>query len=854
MLFEEYQDKDFHHIKKNLQRYDSYVIERVEILLKGRHFDRLEEALGWDVSQIVIKTILSIQKRKFRLSIGQPFDLDGPNHSDDSVESLSNSFKGVSLGETPKDGPSGLTIRYEDGKPVFHFDDKSLFKAASQSGELDRFINSRLYDDDLFERARASVENFNETSDTDPFEENYISQESDDSSQYFGHEENKTVNIDQLNRNLEDLLSNEKLYNEDSTYEVERKLDDTSDHESPTFQTLVDSADLDCSEKHLPIYKFENEIVDKIAQNRITIIAGDTGCGKTTQVPQILYPYFKKMIISLPKKVAAISIAQRVAEELGEDVGGLVGYKVRWDEKHSKKTRILFVTDGILALECLNGNLHNYDLIVIDEFHERKMDYDFIISYFLTKQIPENPDLEQKLLLMSATINIKKYQKIFSAALIQIPISKFPNKIHYLKESNFDYEKEIIEIIVNICRKSDKGDILVFLPGVKEIEKIATQIEYTVTSSVEIIKLAGFYTLSNQMKVFEKMNKRKIILSTNIAESSITVNDLVYVIDSGQVRRCIIRGKAESLETVKISKSSSNQRAGRVGRVCPGNVYRMYTKNDYNIFEEDLEPDTVCGDITELVLKFLRANLDFTASMKLLGYKQIKYYKDACFKLMKLECMDENGKLTGLGRQVSLLPMKVELSKTILKSIELGVFNEVAIICAFLEVDRIFYDEPRFRDDIQKLLKIKSQGLGDHISYLNIFIEAFKANFSDKHCANNFIKISAIKEVNKLFNQIRKMFLDNLPPFKMNSLKKPNSLPKIIRSFCDGFRLNVAKKCDKSYIRETDRHIKVNIFGGSSLQESQPEMILFNKLLHTSQYLMKDCLLIPSKTYLDSDT
>lgn len=636
---------------------------------------------------------------------------------------------------------------------------------------------------------------------------------------------------------MEKLLRNESIY-EQKVISEQTPISREKSVEKYREQTSSDMTFF----SDLPIHRYVDEIIEKVTSNKVTIICGDTGCGKTTQVPQILYNQFKKIIVALPKKVSAISIAQRVAMEMGVKLGEEVGYRVRWDEKYSKKTKILFVTDGILSLECLNGNIKNYDLIIIDELHERKMDYDFILSYYLVKE------LQSTLLFMSATINIEHFKKLFNAATVSVPVRTFPNTIYYLNESNFDVGKDIIATISKICQRYQNGDILVFLPGINEIERVNRQIKDTIISDVEIVKLSGAFSTKYQMKIFEKIDKRKIILATNIAESSVTVNDLVFVIDSGQAKRNIIRNGAESLETLKISKSSADQRAGRVGRICPGHVYRMYTKSDLSIFKQDLEPETVCGDITSLVLKFLRAGLDFTSCMKLMGYKNVRFYKDTCMKLLSLKCINTWGELTDLGEEIAAIPLSIERSRTILKAIELGLFYEVAMICSILEVDRVFFDDKRFVDSIDDLMKQKSDGRGDHFSYLNLFIEARRENFSQDFCQSNYLKPAAMKEARQVFNQLVRRFAKDVPPFKLKDLRKKNYRDRIELAFCHGFKLNIAKKCKGHYSKLNDNHLKLQIAKSSSLLNERPELILYDKLILTTKYVMRDCMRISEST------
>lgn len=814
-MFEQYEDRHFELIKPELAGLDSFTIEKVEFLCRQRNFSEIESVVGEKLSNRLIQLIIGITQRDTVECEGSEQESADSHEEikDTRMKSLRKAFE-------------RLLTPTEDSSQAPIIERKKSKKNNEKTGNKNKPVKKNQQS----KKEKGSLKTEKKTRKKDNSISDFPLTETDNI---------KMADFSGQEKKIEAILNEEKIYAEELISEVTEK---TQSYITPKLPQEKNNRFKFYSQ--LPIHDYVDEIIQKVSTNRVTIISGDTGCGKTTQVPQILNKIFKKTIIALPKRVAAISIAQRVAVEMNTKLGGVVGYKVRWDEKYSENTKILFVTDGIMSLECLNGNIKKYDLIVIDEFHERKMDYDFILSYFFMNKL-------SRLLLMSATIDIEHYQKLFKAALVSIPIRKYSNTIYYLKDSNFDVEKDIIETISRICRQYEKGDILVFLPGMREIEDISNQIQNTLTSSVEIIKLASSYSTQSQMKIFQKMNKRKIILSTNIAESSVTVNDLVFVIDSGKVRRSMVREKAESLETIKISKSSAIQRAGRVGRICPGHVFRMYTQNDYSIFKEDLLPETACSDITSLVLKFLRADLDFTLSMKLIGYNQIRFYKESCFKLLRLGLMDQNRKLTEIGKKVSTLPLKIEHSKTLLKAVELDVFFEVAIICAFLEVDRIFYDDKRKQQDISTMLKSYSDGMGDHISYLNLYIEGSKKNFSSQFCHEHFIKPPAIIQVTKTFNQtVRNFGYNEKQHFKVKNLKKGNSLERIAAAFCDGFRLHIAKKQRNYYVRMTDKHNKVGLLSGSTLLPEKPDLVLYDKIIHTSRFLMKNCLKIEPKILL----
>lgn len=595
-----------------------------------------------------------------------------------------------------------------------------------------------------------------------------------------------------------------------------------------------------CSKNKLPIHAYEDEIIDKVRENRITLIEGETGCGKTTQVPKMLLKHYKKIIVSLPRRIAAINIAKRVSEELCVKLGGIVGYKVRFEEKYGKNTSILFVTDGILSIECLSGNIINYDVIIIDEFHMRKMDYEYIISYFLCKNLP-------KLVMMSATINADKITKFFNAGIVRVPKRQYSHTIYYLEESTTSLTKNVCETIKVICDETKNGDILVFLPGISDIVEVDRQIKNTTTTALCTIKLSASASYKDQMSVFEKSNKRKLILSTNIAESSITVDNLVFVIDSGLVKKQVLRGNAASLEVMRISKSEANQRSGRVGRTAPGIVFRMYTADEYKIMAEDLQPEILTAEITLLLLKFLESKLDFLFCMKLIGHQNIKRYSKSMEKLFKLGCIDANGKITDLGSKIHKIPLKTEMSITLLKSIEYDVFYEVAAICSILSLNRLFYDDIKARDKVKQIMIDNSQGLGDHISYLNIFCTALKHNFSSEFCQTHCIKHKSIIEANQIFQQLKKSFASDKKSTKLSKLLKKNDPEKIILSFCEGYLLNVAKKRNNYFISFTTKNNdKLMIHPSSSLYKTGVELVLYDELsLTTSLYMINCCTLKP---------
>lgn len=871
-MFESYNDSHFPLIKEILKdNFDQEIIKNVQNLLEKRNFLEVENLVGKRIFLSIFKILIEISQ-----NIGFSNDDQKINQVSDQNSSLKEEEESVKTKKRKKKKKSKKNKNLDDISKKEQESRKNDSEKLSIMNEEQKKVNIDTKKDKFSIKKTNKIDLKEEKSPVDTEKDKISIKKSkkiDSKEKKLSVDSKKDkISIKKANKSelkeekpavdtikneisikntdfkQKEISFNDKLL-KDSLYEEESGiLKEKNENLTNLIKNLKipeQKVEIKNETQELPINEYKNEILEKVAKNKITIISGDTGCGKTTQVPKFLMNHYNKIIIALPKRMAVISIANRVAEELNTEIGDLVGYKIRWDEKKSQKTKILFVTDGILSMECVKNEISKYDLIIIDEFHERKMDYEFILSYFLSKNL-------NKLILMSATIDFNKFKKLLNAEIIRIPVRKYKNTIYYLSKSNFSLEKEVSERISSICRESSKGDILVFLSGNKEIENVERHIRNTILTPFEIIKMSSMYSTKNQMQIFKKINKRKIILSTNISESSVTVNDLVYVIDTGQAKRINLRGYSSSLETMKISKSSAEQRAGRVGRVCPGHVFRIYTKNEYEILENDLEPEVVSGEITNLVLKYLLINLDFTACMKILGHKKIKNYRVAVKKLLRLECINDSGKITEIGKKISSIPLQIELSKSILKSIELNVFFEVAMICAFLDADRIFHDEKEKIDKIAKIIKNYSEDTGDHISFLNLFIFGKENNFNNFFCDINFIKIKSIINIKRTFHQILKIF--NFNSFNISNLKSnsPQRNQKIAKSFCDGFRMNIAKRKSKNfYVLLDDEHHKLFIHRNSSICQKKPNFVLFNKLIYTDKFIMKDCMEIKPEMLLD---
>ena len=363
--------------------------------------------------------------------------------------------------------------------------------------------------------------------------------------------------------------------------------------------------------QELPVNKNKSKILNGVEQNQVVILVGETGSGKTTQIPQLLYAKnYRKMVVTQPRRVAAISISKRVAEEMNVKLGTTVGYQIRFEDVSQRDTSIKFVTDGILLRELLNDkNLSKYNVIILDEAHERTLRTDILFGA-LKEILKKRKKL--KLIIMSATLNAGQFAQYFNnAPVISIPGRQHQVSTFYAPEKQSDYVDSAMVTILQIHKKPEPGDILVFLTGQEEIEnmeKLLIEQTKDLKSDLKLMVCPIFSSLpsAQQALIFEKTPAgcRKVVLSTNIAETSITISGIRFVVDTGMVK---IRGfnpktGIETLNVSPISRASANQRAGRAGREAPGFCYRLYTEASFNTLDSETIPEIKRCNLASVIL------------------------------------------------------------------------------------------------------------------------------------------------------------------------------------------------------------------------------------------------------------
>ncbi|WP_371368929.1 ATP-dependent RNA helicase HrpA [Pseudomonas sp. QL9] len=458
----------------------------------------------------------------------------------------------------------------------------------------------------------------------------------------------------------------------------------------------------------LPIAAKRDEIKAALQKSQVVVIAGETGSGKTTQLPKICLELGRGThgLIghTQPRRLAARSVATRVAEEIGTPLGSLVGYQVRFEDQSDDSTLIKLMTDGILLAETQHDRyLERYDTIIVDEAHERSLNIDFLLG-FLKTLLPRRPDL--KLIITSATIDLERFSKHFGdAPIVEVSGRTYPVDTWYrplAAEVDEDGEALFDDLSVDqgILRALDEiaaherevgkrpGDVLVFLPGEREIRDAADMLRKANLRHTEVLPLYARLTPAEQQKIFAPMPGRKIVLATNVAETSLTVPGIRYVIDSGTARisRYSYRAKVQRLPIEAVSQASANQRKGRCGRVEPGICVRLYSEEDFNSRPAFTDPEILRTNLAAVILQMLHLRLGDIEAFPFIEPPDGKAIKDGFTLLQELSAVNREGQLTPLGRQLARLPIDPRLGRMLLEAANQGSLDEVLTVASALSV------------------------------------------------------------------------------------------------------------------------------------------------------------------------
>ena len=640
----------------------------------------------------------------------------------------------------------------------------------------------------------------------------------------------------------------------------------------------------------LPVSSRRDEISAAIKNNQVVIVCGETGSGKTTQLPKICLELGRGVSGLIghtqPRRIAARSVASRIAQELQSPLGEVVGYKVRFNDKLSESSYIKLMTDGILLAETQGDKFLNaYDTIIIDEAHERSLNIDFLLGY-LKQLLPKRPDL--KVIVTSATIDADRFSQHFNGApVIEVSGRTYPVEIRYrplgkagfrsketsdAENAQFDLEDDTIFGIVrkaktearwleeddeeeaieeaildaadDLLRQGD-GDILVFLPGEREIRDVADHLrKYQGRSAklkhIEVLPLFARLSIEDQQKIFKSHSSRRIVLATNVAETSLTVPGIKYVIDAGlaRVNRYSPRAKVEQLQIEKISQAAAKQRAGRCGRVSNGICVRLYSELDFDGRPEFTEPEILRSSLASVILRMAALRLGDVVDFPFIEAPSSRLIADGYQLLQELGAVDNERKITETGQQLARLPLDPRVGRMILAAKRESCLQEILIIASVLSIQ-----DPRERpmDKREAADNAHAKFLGegsDFMSYLKLwdfYDNALKTKKSNKdllnQCHSNFLSFLRLKEWRELHGQI-KQITEELE-LKVNT--EPASFEQIHKALLAGLLGNIGFKDGDNDSYAGARGIRFYVAPGSTLKKTRPKWVIAAELVDTTK-------------------
>ncbi|WEL39853.1 RNA helicase [Encephalitozoon hellem] len=586
-----------------------------------------------------------------------------------------------------------------------------------------------------------------------------------------------------------------------------------------------------------------SEIFDKLEKSQVLLIEGNTGCGKTTKIPKYLLKRYKRIVCTQPRRIAAMSIAKKVARDMNVRLGEEVGYSVRFDDRSSGRTRLKYATDGILIRE-INGDkyLNKYDVIIVDEAHERSINIDILLGYLKQILVKRN---DVRVIIMSATLNSEKFISFFKCQTVEIQHKMFPLEIFFLKKSEVvDYLGEAVKTAIQIHRTEESGDILVFLTGKEEINGGHALLTEELGRDVEVCCLYSTLSPEEQEAVFKKTEKRKIVLATNIAETSITIEGIKYVVDCGRSKQMRYSASfgMDILEVGWISKSQAKQRAGRAGRTQKGKVFRIYSKEEYQKMNDNTVPEIFCCNLAKAVLELKSIGLDDIMNFDFIDRPAVSNLKKALELLYYLRAIEGNGRITPIGVRASKIPLEPEMAISLIVSEELGCLDDVSIISAMLSVGNVWQDIPRHSQLYKAFLYAKtihSDKRGDHFSFLGIYRRWEKTGFKVWYLKKWFLNVRNMLQVVKIKKQLCSMFKG---PCRSDE-------SKVVLSFCAGYFMNVAKLSGGSYT-SIFNDTKCFIHNTSCISRQHPKYILYHSLCKTEKEYARYCVEVTQEDLL----
>ncbi|KAI5757196.1 DHX33 [Gulo gulo luscus] len=614
--------------------------------------------------------------------------------------------------------------------------------------------------------------------------------------------------------------------------------------------------------RSLPIFAARGPLLAQLRALDSAVLIGETGSGKTTQLPQYLYEggIGRQGVIAVtqPRRVAAISLATRVSDEKRTELGKLVGYTVRFDDVSSEDTRIKFLTDGMLLREAISDSLlRQYSCVVLDEAHERTVHTDVLFGVVKAaqKRRKELGKLPLKVVIMSATMDVDLFSQYFDGApVLYLEGRQHPIQVLYAKQPQQDYLHAALVSVFQIHQEAPPSqDILVFLTGQEEIEAMSKTCRDIAKHLPDgcppmlVLPLYASLPYAQQLRVFQAAPKgcRKVILSTNIAETSITITGIKHVVDTGMVKAKTYNPDSglEVLAVQRVSKAQAWQRTGRAGREGSGVCYRLYTEDEFEKFEKMTVPEIQRCNLASVLLRLLAMKVPDVLTFDFMSKPSPDHVQAAVAQLDlvgALEQKDGQLTLTPVGRKMAAFPLDPKFAKTVLLSPKFHCTEEILTIVSLLSVDSVLYDPPSRRDEVQAVRRKFMSSEGDHITLLNIY-RAFKNLGGSKDwCRENFVNSKNMALVAEVRAQLRDICLK----MSMPMLSSRGDGESVRRCLAHSLFMSTAElQPDGTYVT-TDSRQPVAIHPSSVLFHCRPACVVYTELLHTSRCYMRDVCVV----------
>ncbi len=621
--------------------------------------------------------------------------------------------------------------------------------------------------------------------------------------------------------------------------------------------------------QELPVTQYADKLIEAIQEHQVIIVAGETGSGKTTQLPQIAMLAGRGLTGLIghtqPRRLAARSVSQRIAEEVGEKLGESISFKVRFNEQGSQDSLVRLMTDGILLAELANDRfLTKYDTIIIDEAHERSLNIDFIMGY-LKQLLPRRKDL--KVIITSATLDVNRFSNYFNGApIFEVEGRSYPVELRYRPISEMtigssdddefdDFEENLPRAVVAAVEEcfqdaQEKGhpehaDILIFASTEQEIRELQETLIKHGPRHTEVLPLYARLALAEQQKIFNPSGGgRRIIIATNVAETALTVPNIRYVIDSGfaRISRYNYRSRVQRLPIEAISQAAANQRKGRCGRIAPGVCIRLYSEEDFLSRPEFTEPEIKRTNLASVILQMQSLKLGSLEEFDFIEPPDHRLVNDGRKLLIELGAMSEKkNELTKIGYQMAKMPIDPRLARMILGGAHFGVLNEVLVIVAALAVQ-----DPRERPADKQMQADQKHALfreadSDFLFYIKLWetLHANRENMSENKrrtfARNHFLSWLRLREWKKTHEQL----VDLAKGLNLSFNEKKASYENLHRALLTGLLSFIANKTDERNVFMAVRQQKARVFPASTLHKTNTPWVMAFEMVETSQVYLR---------------